>query len=61
MSITKSDKPKVENIYRIFFRKLRTKKIVYKEIYAFSHKQAKKMAKDYIKNTRKELKLLVVK
>lgn len=61
MRIGKQEEIKVENIYRIFFRKLRTEKIVYKEIYAFSHKQAKKMAKDYIKNTRKELKLLVVK
>ncbi len=61
MSLRNNEKPKVENVYRIFFRKLRTRKIVYKEIYAFSHKQAKRMAKDYLKNTRKELKLLSVK
>ncbi|MCK4454481.1 hypothetical protein KAU51_04065 [Candidatus Parcubacteria bacterium] len=61
MSLGNNEKPKVENLYRIFFRKLRTRKIVYKEIYAFSHKQAKRMAKDYLKNTRKELKLLSVK
>ncbi len=67
MSIIKSDKPKVENIYRVFFRKLRKtpnypgKKIVFKEIFAFLHKEAKKKAKEYLKNTRKELKLLAVK
>ena len=61
------EKPKVENIYRIFFRKLRktlkypSGKIVYKDIYAFSHKEAKKKAEEYLKNTRKELKMLSVK
>ncbi len=58
---------KVENIYRIFFRKLRKtpkypgKKIVFKEIFAFNHREAKRKAKEYLKNTRKELKLLSVK
>ena len=61
------DKPKVENLYKVFFRKLRKtskypgRKIVYKEIYAFSHKEAKRKAKEYLKNTRKELKMLSVK
>ena len=61
MSLEKQEKPKVENVYRMYFRKLSSRKIVYKDIYAFSHEEAKEKAKDYIENTRKELKLLSVK
>ena len=62
MNISKSEKPKVEKMFRIFLQKLKStriypnKKILYKDIWAYSYEEALKIAKDYaIEN---ELKVL---
>ncbi len=55
---------KEEKLFRIIFSKLRKtrkypyKKKLYKDIYATSHKEAIKKAKEFILNSRKEFKLL---
>ena len=57
-------KKKEEKLFRIFLSKLRKtrkhpyKKILYKDIYAISYKEAIKKAKEFILNSRKEFKLL---
>lgn len=64
MSLGNDDKPKVENIYRMFFRKvIKTRKypdgkIVYKDFFAFSHEEAEKLAREFIEKKKGKLKIL---
>ena len=53
MTITKSEKPKTERMFRIFLQKQRStkkhplKKILYKDVWAYSFDEALKIAKEY--------------
>ena len=63
METLNSEPKKKEQFYRIFFRKMRlTKKyrgkIVYKDIWACSREEAIEIAKDFVRNSKKELELL---
>ena len=55
---------KIEKVYRIFFSKIYStkkyprKKRLYKDIYAYSRKEAIQKAKNFIESSKKELKII---
>ena len=64
METSNSEPKKSEQMFRMYFRKQRSTKknpkgkIVYKDIWACSRKDAIEIAKDMVRNGKKELELL---
>ena len=59
---TSNSKPKkIEQFYRVFFRKKRGRyKIMYKDISAYSYSDAIEIASDYVRNTNKGKNLVLI-